>query len=239
MASRRTSPKTHGRPVKRQSAKERIAVARAAERRRERRNWLITFAIVGVVVAALAVGTAWAIIKQNRPKPLPTPAAKGSDTALPPWPVPTDPVAGARTAGLDVRPMEGTARHFHAHLDIIVNGKPVPVPANLGVDPDQQAMSELHTHDATGVLHIEAPTTNKRYTLGQLFDEWQVKLSATGVGGLKNDAKNTLTAYVDGKKQTGDPASIELTKHREIALVYGPTGVQANAPRSYKFAQGE
>ncbi len=129
MASRKTPPKTHGKPAGRPSAKARLAAARAAERRRERRNWIITFAVVAVVVAALAVGAAWAIIKQNRPKPLPTPVAMGSDTALPPWPVPADPVAGARAAGLDVRPMEGTAKHFHAHLDIVVNGKPGP--ANL------------------------------------------------------------------------------------------------------------
>jgi hypothetical protein len=239
MASRKTPPKKHDGPGKRPSAKARIAAARAAERRRARRNWIITIAVVGVVVVALALGTAWAIIQQNRPKPLPTPMAKGSETALPPWPVPADPVAGARTAGLDVKPMEGTAKHFHAHLDIIVDGKPVPVPANLGIDPNQQAMSELHTHDATGVLHIEAPTTNKRYTLGQLFDEWQVRLSATGVGGLKDNGKNTLSAYVDGKKQTGDPASIELTAHREIALVYGPPGAKVNVPKSYEFPQGE
>jgi hypothetical protein len=104
---------------------------------------------------------------------------------------PSGPVAGARAAGLDVKP------------------------------------------------DIEAPTTNKRYTLGQLFDEWQIKLSATGIGGLKNDGKNTLTAYISGKKQTGDPASIELTAHREIALVYGPAGAKVNVPASYKFPQGE
>lgn len=239
MASRETPPKTQGRQARRSSAKERIAAARAAERRRERRDWILMFAIVGVAVVALAAAAAWAIIQQDRPKPLPTPVAEGSDTALPPWPVPADPVAGARTAGLDVKPMEGTAKHFHSHLDIIVGGKPVPVPANLGIDPNQQAMSELHTHDATGVVHIEAPTTNKRYILGQLFDEWQVSLSATGVGGLKNDAKNTLSVYVDGKKQTGDPAAVELTPHREIALVYGPTGAKVNVPSSYKFEQGE
>jgi hypothetical protein len=235
VASRKTSPK----PAGRGSARERIAVARAAERRRERRNWLITFAMVGVVVAALAAGAVWAIMKNNRPVALPKSVARGSDTALPPWPVPSDPVAGARAAGLDVKPMEGTAKHFHAHLDILVNGKPVPVPANLGIDPSGQAMSELHTHDTTGVLHIEAPTANKRYTLGQLFNEWQLKLSATGIGGLKTSGTNTLSAYVNGKKQTGDPATIELTAHREIALVYGPTAAKVNVPASYKFAQGE
>jgi hypothetical protein len=228
--------------VKRQSARERIAAARAIERRKERLRWIVTFAVTGIVVAVLAVGAALALVKQDReakrPAALPTPVERGSET-LPPWPVPADPVAGARQAGLDVKPMEGTAKHFHAHLDILVNGKAVPVPADLGVSPAEGAMSELHTHDTRGVLHIEAPTANKRYITGQLFNEWQVKLSPTGIGGLKTDGKNTLTAYVDGKRWTGDPAAIELVAHRQIALVYGPKDAKVKVPSSYNFGKGE
>ncbi|MGH3391482.1 MAG: hypothetical protein ACRDOO_21650 [Actinomadura sp.] len=87
--------------------------------------------------------------------------------------------------------------------------------------------------------HIEAPTANKHYTLGQLFQEWQVDLSATALGGLKADAANTLSVYVNGKKQTGDPASIELLPRRQIALVYGPANAKVNIPSSYTFEQGE
>jgi hypothetical protein len=219
--------------AQRQSAKERIAAARAAERRAERRRWIVMFAVVGVVVAGLVGGLVWAIARQNNAEQV------ARDTAKPPWPLPADPVAGAKAAGLDVQPMEGTAKHFHAHLDVLVNGKPIEVPANLGVDPGQQAMSELHTHDTRGVLHIEAPTANKRYNLGQVFKTWQVTLSATQLGGLNADGTNTLTAYVDGKKQTGDPAAIELTQRRQIALVYGPADAKVNVPSTYKFEPGE
>jgi hypothetical protein len=223
----------------RQSARERIAEARAAERRRERIRWIITFSVTGVVVAALAIGAVLTIkSKGGKASALPHPTpAKG--TGMPPWPLPPDPVAGARAAGLAIGPLEGTAKHFHAHLDVLVNGKKVPVAANLGIATSGQQLAELHTHDDTGVLHIEAPTTNKRYTLGQVFDEWNVQLTPTAVGGLKADAAHTLTAYVDGKPQTGDPAAIELTAHREIALVYGPKGQKVQVPSSYKFAQGE
>lgn len=227
----------------RRSARERIAVQRAAERRRERARWLVMWAITGTVVVVLGALGAWAMVEQNRaasrPAALPAPAQHGSDTALPPWPLPADPVSGARAAGLNVAPMEGTARHFHAHLDIIVNGRPVPVAADLGVSPAQQGMSELHTHDAGGLIHIESPAARQRYILGQLFNEWQVKLSAAGIGGLRTDATHTLTAYIDGRPWAGDPAAIELTPHREIALVYGPPGAQTGAPKSYAFQPGE
>jgi hypothetical protein len=99
-------------------------------------------------------------------------------------------------------------------------------------------MSELHTHDTTGVLHIEAPTTGKRYALGQLFAEWNLRLDATDLGGLKTGGGRTLTAYVDGRRQDGDPARIELAPHREIALVFGPAGARPRVPASYAFPAG-
>ncbi len=136
-------------------------------------------------------------------------------------------------------PGEGNALHIHAHLDVLVNGKKVPVPANLGIARSGSELAELHTHDDTGVLHIESPSKNKRFTLGEVFSEWNVRLNATQIGGLKTDAARTLTVYVDGKAQTGDPASVQLTAHREIALVYGDKNAKVNVPSSYKFAQGE
>lgn len=224
----------------RQSARERVAAARAAEKRRERIRWTITFSVTGVVVAALAVGAFFAINTGGGTKSnaLPNPAP-ANGTSMPPWPVPADPVAGARAAGLSIGPLEGTAKHFHAHLDVLVNGQKIPVPANLGIATSGAQLAELHTHDDTGVLHVEAPTTTKRYTLGQLFDEWNVRLTAAAIGGLKTDAGHTLTAYVNGKPHSGDPAQIELTAHEEIALVYGPKGQKFTAPSSYKFPQGE
>jgi hypothetical protein len=134
--------------------------------------------------------------------------------------------------------MEGTALHFHTHLDILVDGKQVAVPAGLGIADSGQEMAELHTHDTTGIVHIEAPTTSKRYTLGQLFTEWNLRLDATDLGDLKAGGDRTLTAYVDGRRQGGDPAAIELTRHREIALVYGPANARPKVPSSYAFPAG-
>jgi hypothetical protein len=67
-------------------------------------------------------------------------------------------------------------------------------------------VAELHAHDTTGMRHIEAPTTSKRYVLGQLFTEWNVRLDATNVGGLKTDGTRTLTAYVPGLQAGLPPA---------------------------------
>ncbi|AJT65517.1 hypothetical protein [Streptomyces chattanoogensis] len=209
----------------------------------------VAFVAAASAVAALAFGgdasaitsrgeVAGSAAKVSASDPLPAPVAYGSTTALPPWPAPADATAGARAAGLEVSEMEGTAIHFHTHLDVIVDGEPVQVPANLGIDPETRMMSELHTHDTRGVLHIEGPA-ERRYILGQLFNEWGVRLNSRGIGGLKAGEGKTLTAYVDGERVSGDPASIELTAHREIALVYGDPDEQVDVPSSYDFAPGE
>jgi hypothetical protein len=212
-----------------------VAAARAAQQRRERMRWLITFAATGAVVVALGVGATLAIMSNNKKAAHPA-ADKG--TGKPPWPLPADSLAGARAAGLAIAPAEGTTTHFHTHLDLLVNGQKVTVPANLGISTASGMLAELHTHDDTGILHIESPSTNKRYTLAQVFSEWNVRLTPTQIGGLTTDATHTLTAYVDGKQQTGDPAAIQLTPHREIALVYGAAGAKPQVPSSYKFPEG-
>jgi hypothetical protein len=163
---------------------------------------------------------------------------RAAESVHPSWPAPADTADRARRIGLAVAPMEGTARHFHTHLDVIVDGRPVVVPAGLGIAPSGNAMSELHTHDTSGVLHIEAPSIGRRYVLGQLFTEWNVRLDAADLGELRTGGGRTLRAYVDGRSFSGDPAGIELTPHREIALVYGPASARPPVPASYRFAPG-
>lgn len=227
---------------RRRTARERLAAQREAERKRARNRRIATLGGAGVVVLALAAAGGWVLLngsKPAKPKALPKPVSQSVPATLPPWPVPADTITGARAAGLIVNNMEGTVQHFHAHLDIIVNGKPVTVPANLGISVAEQAISELHTHDTRGVLHIESSSRNERFILGQAFTEWRVKLTSTSLGGLTTDGKNTLTAYVDGTKWTGDPAAIELKPHREIALVFGPADQKVNVPSSYAFDPNE
>lgn len=223
----------------------RIAAAREAAARAERRERMRRIGLyAGIVVVVVGVITGIAIYLSNRgsgtnaaTKALPHPPA-ATGTALPPWPAPADPTAGIARAGLRANQAEGTAEHFHSHLDIIVNGKPATVPAELGINTTTGVLSELHTHDPTGVLHIEAPDTKHRYALGQLFTEWGVRLDRTHLGGLTATGGKTLTAYVNGHRVTGDPASIELTPHREIALVYGPAGQHVQVPSRYAFPAG-
>jgi hypothetical protein len=133
--------------------------------------------------------------------------------------------------GLNALGAEGTVVHIHQHLDLYVNGKRVTIPALIGIY-DNSYITEVHVHDTTGVIHIESPT-NRTFTLGQLFGEWGVKLTASCVGRYCGHVR----WWLNGKPMTGDPASLELKPHQEIAIAAGPPPLVV--PHSYKFPRGE
>jgi hypothetical protein len=130
--------------------------------------------------------------------------------------------------------------HYHAHLDIDADGKAVAVPPYIGYVANGTkvlGLAPLHTHAQDGIIHIEnsVPAT---FVLGQFFVEWGVRLTADCVGGLCTGNGKELAFFVDGKRFTGDPTTIVLKKHEEIAIEYGDTGKLPAAPSSYAFPSG-
>ncbi|MCZ2403015.1 hypothetical protein IV498_07420 [Paenarthrobacter sp. Z7-10] len=146
-----------------------------------------------------------------------------------------------KSAGLQILDAEGTVEHYHAHLDIFVDGNKVAVPANIGfaVDASGQAtgISALHTHDTSGVVHIEAATAGKKYILGQLLTEWGVLGTDGSIGGKTGRGDQGWHLVVNGAKDDADPTSLTLRAHQEIALVYGKD--PASIPASFDFPAGE
>lgn len=192
-----------------------------------------------VVLSALALGATAcsASPAASVPAASSTPGA-GSPSATG-WSL--DPAAGAaniKAAGLSVLSAEGTAEHYHAHLDIIDDGQAVTVPAEIGfsfaANGQPDGISALHTHDTTGIIHIEAPTTGVKYTLGQVLTEWGV-LNGSGAGGAGSSAAD-WTVYVNGAKQSGNAKDVVLAAHDEVLLAHGtaPAGI----PASYAFPSG-
>src|SRR6476646_8844013 len=116
-------------------------------------------------------------------------ACSGSKSAAPltvntgnaPWPDPDRVPDRVKTAGLPHSATEFLTVHYHAHLDVFVNGTPQPVAASIG-RVDQSFFSPLHTHATSGLIHIEAER-ELRFTLEMLFTEWGVRLTDNCVGG--------------------------------------------------------
>jgi len=80
-------------------------------------------------------------------------------------------------------------------------------------------ISPLHTHDTSGIMHTETSTPRPN-TLGQFFTEWNRKLSSRCVASYCAP-HTTVAFYVDGKRFKGNPRTILLANHREIAVVIG------------------
>jgi hypothetical protein len=153
------------------------------------------------------------------------------------WPAPADASAHVKAAGLPMLGQEGQVLHVHSHLDVFVDGKAVTVPAEVGIDETAQQISPLHTHDTSGVVHIESPV-RRDFTLGEFMTEWNVPISKDALGPLKTGGGKELNVYVNGKKHAGDPAVLKLAAHEEIAVVYGASGDKAPVPSSYNWPEG-
>jgi hypothetical protein len=136
---------------------------------------------------------------------------------------------GRPIAGIQCEHEEYGDFHIHAHVDVFVDGSPVSVPAMIGILEAQRCLYWMHTHDPTGIVHIEAPK-KRAFTLAQFFDLW--KATAGGTPQRKDAPK----IFVGGKRVEKRLNQVELEDHMEIAVVYGKE--PASIPSSYSFPSG-
>lgn len=121
------------------------------------------------------------------------------------------------------------AYHVHAHVSLYVNGEQIAIPAGLGVvNPVltngyvnfdvTKCFYEIHTHDATGVIHLHANAgANRPLTLGQVFDVWGQPLTRDNVAGQLG----RVTVFVDQQRVDGDLRSIVLSAGTLVSLQVG------------------
>jgi hypothetical protein len=170
-----------------------------------------------VVISLVATGLLLvAITGAQRPVRL-------QNSGAPPWPAPRSAGTGVRLAGLSLGAAPGIVTRYAVHLDVLSDGKPVPVPAGVGIDRAAHQIAPLYTDDGSGVIHVASDSGASRFTLGDFFDEWQVPLT-------------NATAFVNGSLQGGDPRSVVLTPHQEIAVSFGSPGT--GIPGKYAFPPG-
>lgn len=196
---------------------------------------------IGIAVVALILGFAGFNWWQNRmvqqayatPTPAPTATTKpipvtngenlGTKFIKAKYPVTPQGGRGQVVDGISCGAMEYSTLHVHTHLAIFYNGKQMQVPQYVGFAPSLAGgcLYWIHTHDASGIIHIEAPDINPPqggpYTLGMFFDLWGQPLTTANVAGLSGP----VTAFVNGMKYDGDLRSIPLAAHQQIVLEVG------------------
>jgi hypothetical protein len=189
--------------------------------------------MVGGAVTALVLATlsACGLLSNDEGEPERPP---GADLV---WRTPADPGAAADKAGLAMLTREMLAVHYHAHLDVFIGNNRVTVPPNIGIDVKKKAITALHTHDASGIIHIES-ADDVPFTLGQFFTEWGQPLTTTQVGQIAVPAGSELRVYRNGEAVSGDPAKLKLSAHDEIVVWVGPTGDKPKVPSSFAFPKG-
>jgi hypothetical protein len=138
---------------------------------------------------------------------------------------------------------EYTTLHVHPWLRIWINTgngiANVTIPAAVGIlNPGYATTSNgvqavnsgscyepMHTHDNSGIIHIESTSTSSQYTLGNFFDIWKVTcqiqsydcvsvggssrpiiFNQTDILGYTPGQGHTISLLVDGQNYTAAPA---------------------------------
>jgi hypothetical protein len=101
-------------------------------------------------------------------------------------------------------------------LQVSVDGRPVEVPAYLGVDRARSVQAAAHTHDASGTVWLEGKGAD-RVTLGQLFRLWGVRFDRGCLGAVCGSV-TVSTSPADSEAGT-DPGALRLARVRSIVVV--------------------
>jgi hypothetical protein len=156
------------------------------------------------------------------------PSAPGTDAPL---------SERADAAGIPLLDDEAFATHTHTLVKITVDGENKTIPAGIGIDAKKGKIAAVHTHEKTGVVHIESPNEDDTFTVGQFLTLW-------GVG---TDDQALCNSLVTSQKlqQSGCAVDIEVvdptSDDRETFAEFGDMPRTAEEPRNgfdTKLAQG-
>ncbi len=154
----------------------------------------------------------------------------GIRATQPPWaPEYTGLAQRIKTLGLPTGSSEKF--HIHAQVNVYNQGLLITLPADVGIDKRHHVETTIHTHDATGIVHMEAPRPY-RYTLGDLFAIWGVRFGAGTLGALQDDGTNRVWVYVNGKR-IADPARYVLRNGDDVSIGYGALNSFPHQPSDY------
>ena len=155
--------------------------------------------------------------------------------------------------GISCQPTMSRNYHVHVYVGVWVNGTHYALPDTIGMKHPQieppngftkyaHCFYDLHTHDASGILHVEStdpnhvPITGTIYNTQNLFDVWGITVNANQVGQFTGPVQVVTSGqvYRGGPHNAvvyrsmyttwlGDPNAIPLYSHEVIWLEVGPT----------------
>ena len=144
-----------------------------------------------------------------------------------PWEPQTEGLQG-RVEAAAFPPVGDESYHVHALLSVFIDGKPVTIPPNIGVDPVRRFLSPLHTHTPDGVIHFEADDPAP-FTLGQFFTVWGVDFGPDRLGAYTPQGEKRIHSYVNGEP-VDDPVGYELREGDNVVVAFGADGSFPSEP---------
>jgi len=143
--------------------------------------------------------------------------------------------SAARATALSL-PAEGMTMHEHADVEIFVHASKEPVPTDIGIDASKGTIQSIHTHDDTGLVHLES-SQSREFTLGEFFGVWGVRFTPSCLGAYCNEGNNRLQVFVDGEEVNGSLQDVQLDDQTVIVVTYGtPTELPDPIPSSFDFS---
>ncbi len=204
--------KKERRDEQRKQAEARLRAAK------NRRTSLIGLIVGGVVLVAVVLSVYFFVIAPNNAANGQTGSGTNTNTSAP-----TDSLAPV-VDNIGCYANEGSVSHIHVHVSVYIDGKAVAIPAQIGIPQTSTCLYWLHTHDTSGVIHIESPI-QRDYTLGNFLHIWHQQFAQLQYP-LQLDSSSGWTVYVNGQPYTGDFYSLTLTAHMLITMGYQSPGIQ-------------
>ncbi len=139
--------------------------------------------------------------------------------------------------------------HIHIFLGVYDNGTLMALPVGTGMDNpapnttgfvnSATCFYHLHTHDASGIVHVEDPShaavTQSVYTLKTYLDIWGITADANHFGPFQGPVRvytsgqvyrgNSNNGVVNATTYTfygNDPTNVPLYSHEVIFVEVGP-----------------
>ncbi len=117
--------------------------------------------------------------------------------------------------------------HVHTYLRTQIEGQSVVIPSQIGFLNGSTCVEPMHTHDASGIIHVELPQSQSslNFTLSDFFKVWAatyatvsfngtshpVVLTATDILGYKANATHHVVIKVDNVT-IADPSKVFLER---------------------------
>jgi hypothetical protein len=211
-----------------QQRRQQKAQSRLEQQREDARNRLVTILTIATVVVLVGSLITYLVIRNNSGTGTLAQAQQIVDANY-------GPIDGVYCSS-----GEQLSYHIHAHISIYINGTSIPLVANTGIAPVGVTSSAnvtcyywLHTHDATGVIHIESPTT-KLYTLNQFIDIWEKFSSSTSALPTQLLSSTGWIIYVNGKQVNTDFNHLQLHAHDIITIAYNSPGIKPDTTYAWQ-----